>query len=586
MNQLNSLLQSLQIRVVVIIENEFTTVDVKEALSKTLLLNNTSWNLLFQSIQKHNTDVAQTLKDFCEYFSNIENHNFELQKQLLSTGDIEEYLKQIDADKTQYENTLKALDKKYDSLKHLFLRYGICNTPPNYSNLLNILNDNYVKIIYAECPVPNNYDNFYNVVKSAVHNTDSRFCLAVVDKIFGGVNTGEEFIMELSKNQQNQGLSILSFILTSKTNETSIIPIEKNDYFTREISKRDDDVIGTIEKYTAQCANAILFENFSESLKKGADEAFKISMKSENTISNILSKANYEGTSPYDAINNWYQLVTQFYSENDFLQDIKYTVALSQFYGKKASEADSKIEELSEISRFEIYDFKVNEKHLPIANGDIFIHKDKYYLLIGQQCDLSLRLKNKRNYSLAEFLELEVSSRDEPKTKNKRLKTYKKISIDMSETGSKRVHLKKFNYDTKKRIAVPLMQSKFFHLDFRVVDICMTNSEGLCLLPNELSGVNFILLPENKKQYVEQINKTLKKIQSIKKKGMEEVDMLLETIESNHLIKITDFEEKNGILSYPIQRIARIKPKFMNLISEEITDYKSRIALDYFEENE
>lgn len=587
MSRLKDLLEGLQIKVVVIVENEFTGVNSKEALSRMLLMNSVSFDLLLDELKTLNSNLANELNKLKQSFGRLKNHDINLIEQLVSVGELEEYLKQTKQELNGFEKVNSVFNKEYNNVKNLFLKYGICKAPVIYTEILKIIDVKYVKVIYDDCPVPNNYNDFYKVLKKGMEKTKSRFCLAVIDKVFGesNINDGEEFVRYLTANQKKRKTPLLSFILTSNINGNAELPVERDDYFVREISKNSYDVLGTIEDYIAQCAGAILFDNYKVSIQNGAETAFKTSMRNELVISKILSKAAGEGMSPYDALNNWYQLSTQFYAEKEFLKDIQYTVALSQFYNSKEGDTpNSKIvnpsesNELSEISKFEVFDFNVNKKYLPINNGDIFKYNNKYYLLIGQQCDLSLRLNNKRNYSLAEFIELDVSNSQEPKTKNKRLSNYKKISVDMNDRGSKRIHIQKFDFNGKKRIIIQLSQSRFYYLDFRILDICMTNIDGLSKLVKENESINLNLLPANKQGYFAEIRKQLIEIESD-----EGLKSKMTELENNYLIKLTSFENNDNKFSYPIQRIARMKPKFMNFIFEEITDYKSRVGLDFFE---
>ena len=44
-----------------------------------------------------------------------------------------------------------------------------------------------------------------------------------------------------------------------------------------------------------------------------------------------------------------------------------------------------------EFQNFEQYDYYINEFLSPPMSGDIFYIKGEYYLLVGQECDLSIR---------------------------------------------------------------------------------------------------------------------------------------------------------------------------------------------------
>jgi len=593
MNRLNDLLKGLHINVAIIVEDAFETVNPKEALSGMLVFNDVSWKLFFDEIEKTNKNFGSELNEFRVWFKQLTNHDQTLLDKLLPNGDLAEYLKQTEQDIEKYNKILLAFDKHYESVKHLFLKYGVCVPPDNYPAIINVLNESYVKVIYNECPVPKEYDEFYNTINEAIEITNSRFCLAIIDKAFSEGNSGEEFIKHINDDEKNK-IEFLSFIYTSKPKANMESPNTKDEYFLREISKNNDNVMHLIVKYTAQCAGAILFDNYKTSVQNGAETAFKTTMENEKNITKILTKAGKEGTSPYNALNNWYQLATQFYAEKVFLEDIQYTVALSQFYNsiseetepaevseKKATPANSSSSgstELSDISRFEVFDFNVNKKHLPIANGDIFKSGNKYYLLVGQPCDLSLRVDNTRNYSLAEVIELE----DSTNVPVKKEKNYQKINADYLN-NRKIIYLKDFKESDLQNIVLTLSQKKINYLDFRILDLCMLNDDGFCKLPKEISSNKFAILPQNREVYFSRFSEDLSKIhQSIGEES--DLKEKLVILENNHLIKITAFEVITDDWSYRFQRIARIKQKFMNLISEEITDYKSRVGLDYFEE--
>lgn len=119
------------------------------------------------------------------------------------------------------------------------------------------------------------------------------------------------------------------------------------------------------------------------------------------------------------------------------------------------------------VQREELYDegTYINELHLPIEVGDIFVKTDgqteKYYILLGQPCDLMVRSDGKRTPEVSDVILAEIYTADQAKQHS--------------------VSLPYFSHDDpKKRYFVRLRPIHSVHPC--VLDLCVYNSNGIATI--------------------------------------------------------------------------------------------------------
>jgi hypothetical protein len=116
------------------------------------------------------------------------------------------------------------------------------------------------------------------------------------------------------------------------------------------------------------------------------------------------------------------------------------------------------------VQREELYDSGayLNELHLPIEIGDIFAKTDaqseKYYILLGQPCDLMVRTEGKRMPEVSDVMLAEIFTADEAKQHSVLLPHFS-------------------NDDPKKKFYVRLRPVNF--LNPCVLDLCVYNKDGV-----------------------------------------------------------------------------------------------------------
>lgn len=573
MERLNDLLKTLEVKVVVAVENDFTAVKTPaEAFGRLFSANELSWQLFMSEIEKVTPESYGLLYKFSKEFVKLE-HNLKIKQELLSTGEMGVYLKKIGGVNTCYEKCLEKFTEEYEKIKDFLLRYGVYNISEGHDySFLEELDSEVIKLIWNKCPENEERKNFVSKVREVLDVTASRFCFAVIDKIFEGESVGHLFTDQIFDAEELKG-SLLSVVYTTTPDEIGN-PKNKKDYFIRQVKKGVSNSLDEIQSCITENAWVILFDKFRVSMEKGALKAFETSISDSQNITAILSKSNTEGLSPFEALNSWFQLAANYYAEKEFLQDYKYIMGLSNL--QPVSTTIALENELKNISSHEIFDYDINSKHLPISSGDIFKINEKYYLLFGQPCDLMIRYNGKDNVRSSRIAELIEISLENPKPK------FGKFKITGGDNGLSCVNINNFEVDNdKKRIKIEISTKKMIYADFRILDLSMFNQEGHCKMLKNGISLNGVL-PKGKETYYSTLCEQLESVYKYcetQKENRGELDYLIGNVD----VKLNDFIEEKDCWNYNVTRFARIKPKFMGKAYQEISEYKSRIGLDYYE---
>ena len=213
----------------------------------------------------------------------------------------------------------------------------------------------------------------------------------------------------------------------------------------------------------------------------------------------LSSMAKEEGITNHEILNEWIDLRERYYTYHEGGSVIKRTVLLSSLFERIGSgEITKEIEptDLVEFQRFEQYDYQVNDFMSPPMTGDIFYIKGKYYLLVGQECDLSIR-DGKRKNSMAELIPVTLV-KDMDVGKHKEKYDYEKLLMGRFLTEDGQCCNISINCTDREVIDNEVLDLCAFN-ESGVSEICLEKGlkvEAKYLLPNEWQNYyeNLIIL--------------------------------------------------------------------------------------------
>ncbi|WP_222537847.1 hypothetical protein [Pedobacter polysacchareus] len=582
MSKLLELIKTLRAFTILIIENEFSYVEnPKLILGKCIKLTDENFFYLLTDLEEAGfSEISEQLKIFNKKWLEVPNLDMaEFEKIGLDYPDF--FLKKIGHQEIINEPlailTKKIADDNDDCVKSIFLKNGIYidEAVPKYREILTLFNS--IKecrvIIKKERPTVGEWDNFKSQIEGALLHSRSHFCLSIIDKsLGGGGNEGKEFIKELIEAHKNdERFKHICCLYTSTA--ASVLPENYDDYFIQEISKNSEDSITDIVSALAQSAYAEVFNSLRIKTIASAEHTLKIVLKNQKNIKYIIDKSHEEGIPAYDSIKYWNELSIQNDFDDREVNDFKFIASLTSFFNKDYlvdhPHLSQVSKELKKINTYELFDYNINKKHLPIAPGDIWEANGEYYILVGQLCDLLLRKEtNERNARIGELFKIEFGKPQKHKYE---------IVIN---NGKKSIFIDNFNdfTDKLKTIRIDISTPNIFFADLKVLDLAMYNEKGACDIDPllELDETTKQILPANRDIYFHKLKNEYKNL------GMVNVRQLLNALDGSDPIDFSrlKFQRTGNVISHGLQRICRLKGRYFDSLYNNYLNNKGRVDLN------
>lgn len=580
MSNLNKLIDSLKIDFIVFIENDFKPIeDAELILGYASKLNETELSLLIDSLNELGYNpLSEKIKTFFGNYLGLE-HNEDDRVILLKVGKIKSYLERLNPAENEIINLCEDIIRDLtgagkEAIRAVFFKYGIGDSLNNYEKIFEELDIRSARIPmrFYQTVVPAETPDFIKEIKITSTKYKSANYLCIVDKSLGeSANEGLEFIKKtLPDVAKKTGVNPISFIFSSQPDENIYETLQ--DYYHTQLNKQSQTIIDEIVVSLAQCAYAKVFEKLCEISHLSSKEAANLVIRNHKNINHILSKAQAEGITPFEAIYSWYQLALDYKAHKHLTADYPGTFSLTKFFDNKFLPTYNNSEqidtELLNLNTFEIFDYDVNRKHLPIASGDVFMKGEKYYVLVGQECDLLLREEeNKRNSKTLELLEAKYES---PEDTEKLTFSYN----DKNKTIKIQNFVDSFN-NRGSLVITSLTNNKSSNAE--LLDLCMFNNTGDSKLNliSDLSNDIKDVLPKGKDSYYKKLQELLTKIDVLKRDNPDLIEQF-SFLDFNNF----QFGKIENEIDFSIKRICRIKGNFKYFINKAFYDFRGRIDLN------
>ncbi|MEC7264454.1 MAG: hypothetical protein VXW38_11990, partial [Bacteroidota bacterium] len=228
--------------------------------------------------------------------------------------------------------------------------------------------------------------------------------------------------------------------------------------------------------------------------------------------------------------------------------------------------------EIREINTYELFDYNVNKKYLPIAPGDIWAKDGSYYILLGQLCDMLIRRdKNARNARIAELFKVEITL-DTPKAK-----------YDIIIKGQKKyIYIDNFidveDGNKLKSVRIDISTPNLYFADLTILDLGTFNDLGTCEInpKSELAENIKTLLPERRDEYYELLKEEYKNIGAMKIRELSNAMDLYSPLDFSK----SKFVYEGDTISYGIKRVCRLKGRYYDSLYNNYLNNKGRIDLN------
>jgi len=467
-----------------------------------------------------------------------------------------------------------------DLIKSVFMRHGINSIEEaDYSHIIDEINkvEKSNILFYKSNPSADETEAFFSNIDQTCDETGSEFCLAIIDKKLGTGGADEEgrnfIVNKIIPGNIDREKKIICCLYTSAPVE--LVPKKFEDYFLHEIGKTSQNKLDHISKTLAKSAYAQVFYLINVKQRESSKEALDLVLLNQQNIKYIIQESHLEGIPAYEAIKYWFNLAQQYIYEKKEKEKFDFNATLTSFFNQDYIEDHPHIAEIGDdlkaLNAYEIFDFSVNHKFLPIAPGDIWKRGETYYILLGQLCDILLRqTENKRGAKVGEFLKVElVKYRDSGK------------KYDVEVKGTKVIWIENFyEADTNeyKTLKIEVSTSNIYYVDLRVLDLAMFNKNGICQIKEEgeLEANIKQILPLNKDSYYKKLQSIYPPLLKIKEIPDIDLTAFLGPID----IPVHDFTVSEGLISHDIKRVARLKGRYFDSLYNNYNNNKSRIDLN------
>lgn len=416
--------------------------------------------------------------------------------------------------------------------------------------------------------------HFEKSVSALTANDGYVFC--IIDDHMQKENRADEILRLIADNvayQKKVGcVLVTSGDNSDKARYDSNIHVEFIQKQTVATKKAIDDFNMQLSMAYLKSLYRVMLANLQIAKKQAIDTVFDNLYKDVDTAVHISTMARIEGVTNFEMINKWIYSKERNEIEEQRIADIKNIIALSNVLSNlQESTAIRDDETGNELYSNDSYDKTVNALHKMIDVGDVFEVNGSYFVLIGQECDLSLRSTGERKTEVLEFVAAHVYDSATEIIKNQFTYEQAIIANFPTEDGS----LKYLTVDCGKR----------YYAKPEVFDICTYNSEGKSTIniSTPLESNVRALLSEGLINLYVQIQQHFQKYRQVKEK-IEDMGLFksfVKTVglsnEKNQVIGYDDFLLENDTVTYPVKRVCRLR-KHAQLLHRMYLNYRGRQA--------
>ncbi len=323
----------------------------------------------------------------------------------------------------QFEDWWK--NASFDEIDGFVKKYEVKRTNPSIADkLLDLLS-----VCNVELLSPEQFDDKYKEELIHQMKETQKVCMVLIDyDLKGFVKNGDQ-LLESIANDDNILCGVFSrtFSIDEEIKKWEERNFNKNIY---PISKKRFD--GDDESLMVQGLKNVIWLKQIEKVKEMAGNAvneacavLENGMKSIDPATfnrMVIVSSKVEGCWEFESLSR----IIMVYLNKGLKQGIKKQFAAFQqntnsiraLDGPNSSEIIN--DEILNLIRggewFDEIDY-VNQVYSPISNGDIFQIGNKYYILLGQPCNLSIRPEGKRGYDLDQAFLLPLTTKDKAEEK-------------------------------------------------------------------------------------------------------------------------------------------------------------------------
>lgn len=385
--------------------------------------------------------------------------------------------------------------------------------------------------------------------------TEDKSVVCIVDNYLAGTNRAQEIINLISAKNTPKRKNIIGGVFSSKELFEEISDKLYFEYASKETPDR-------LKVCLAKSAYNYFISVLQEKTIDGLNKAFETAIKNKGIAFFLSRKAQKEGMSEYEIINDWVKLLSITAPEDS--DTIKRLIGLSRVINI-LDEDDLPDDSLQRLNTLEAFDYSINDYYLPVAAGDVFTNdQGEWFVLIGQDCDMARRPNTPPRNALAELLPANIRRQTSCKKWANDLETASIYSFRKSQEAESKIL--QVNYQQRKFIAN------------EIINLCAFNTDGQCRIPliDPPSKEQVQLMPGYMITYYTELQKYFSSVKVLK----EQVNDAFETVISNEyaprLLSVGDYTIDADVAFFNLRRVCRLTHSYVYYLYKLFLEYRGR----------
>ena len=405
---------------------------------------------------------------------------------------------------------------------------------------------------------------------------ENKFFLCVIDNFMNGEARGKDIIDELQNNKFAKKNGICIALSSQKEDITR----KTEEMYVGFVNKSAKNIDEQIKKHLIMSQYKIMLSLLNKKRVYALQKSFSYAADNMEVAVFLSAMAKEEGITNHEILNQWIDLREKYYTYQDSKEEIRRIILLSSLFeriGDGESVKEVEASDIAEFQRFEQYDYNINEFMSPPLSGDVFYIKGKYYLLVGQECDLSIRNGQRKN-PIAEMIPINLIKNMD-------------MGNDKEDYNFEKLLLGKFKTIDGQTCNISIDCTKREIIDNEILDLCSFNERGesqLCVGQEMDVNVKY-LLPMQWQHYY---NNLQDRFSSLKNKytaikqneqalGFDVMQLVYDmgASHNNRLVSIVEFVVDKNTIKYDVKRVCRIRNHVL-LINKLYLEYRGRQAFN------
>ena len=385
--------------------------------------------------------------------------------------------------------------------------------------------------------------------------TKEKSVVCIVDNHLAGTNRAQEIISLISTKNTPERKNIIGSIFSSKELFEEISDKLYFEYTTKENPNR-------LQACLAKSAYNYFISVLQEKTIAGLNKAFEAAIKNKGIASFLSRKAQKEGMSEYEIINDWIKLLSITAPEDS--NTIKRLIGLSRVINS-LDEEDLPDDSLQLLNTLEAFDYSVNDYYLPIAAGDVFTNDHgEWFVLIGQDCDMARRPNTPPRNALAELLSANIRRQADCKKWANDLETASIYSFRKTKEAESEI------------FQVIYKQRKFIANE--IINLCAFNSDGQCRIPliDSPSKEHIQLMPDYMITYYNDLQRYFTSVKVLKEQSNEAFETVISKEYAPRLLSVGDYTINENAVLFDLRRVCRLNHSYVYYLYKLFLEYRGR----------